>query len=210
MARFGSLMLNEGTWNETVVLGDPAYFSAMTNTSQDLNKSYGYLWWLNGKESFKLPQTDFVFSGGLLDDAPSDMYAAIGKNGQYLNIVPSQNLLVIRMGENPSDEDALVPTVFNNKIWQYLNDLMCEDANVAEYNPTKESTVYPNPFTDVLNIQANEYEYYKVIDITGKEVQNGTLSKGNNLIDTQALKQGVYYLQINNENGSRIEKIIRQ
>jgi hypothetical protein len=114
------------------------------------------------------------------------------------------------MGENPSDEDALVPTVFNNKIWQYLNDLMCEDANVAEYNPTKESTVYPNPFTDVLNIQANEYEYYKVIDITGKEVQNGTLSKGNNLIDTQALKQGVYYLQINNENGSRIEKIIRQ
>jgi CubicO group peptidase (beta-lactamase class C family) len=50
MARFGILVQNGGTWNTTPVLTDPAYFQQMVNTSQDLNKSYGYLWWLNGKE----------------------------------------------------------------------------------------------------------------------------------------------------------------
>ena len=47
MARFGLLVLNDGNWNGTQIMTDAAYFNAMVNTSQQLNKGYGYLWWLN-------------------------------------------------------------------------------------------------------------------------------------------------------------------
>ena len=72
MARFGILVQNSGTWNTTPVLTEPAYFQQMLNTSQDLNKSYGYLWWLNGKESFRLPGLQINFAGPLFPDAPTD------------------------------------------------------------------------------------------------------------------------------------------
>ena len=51
MARFGLLILNEGVWDEDVIPNDTNYFSNMVNTSQEINKSYGYLGWLNVKES---------------------------------------------------------------------------------------------------------------------------------------------------------------
>jgi CubicO group peptidase (beta-lactamase class C family) len=49
MARFGLLNLNKGIWNTDTIMKDTAYYRAMVNTSQNLNKAYGYLWWLNGK-----------------------------------------------------------------------------------------------------------------------------------------------------------------
>ncbi|HLO81768.1 MAG TPA: serine hydrolase domain-containing protein, partial [Chitinophagaceae bacterium] len=54
MARFGLLMLNKGKWDQTNILSDASYFSEQTNTSQNLNLSYGYLTWLNGKSSYML------------------------------------------------------------------------------------------------------------------------------------------------------------
>ncbi|MBK6679695.1 MAG: serine hydrolase [Ignavibacteriales bacterium] len=65
MKRFGLLMLNQGRWDATPILTDTTYFREMTNTSNTINKSYGYLWWLNGKESFMLPQSQIVFPGML-------------------------------------------------------------------------------------------------------------------------------------------------
>jgi CubicO group peptidase (beta-lactamase class C family) len=74
MARFGLLALNRGIWNGDSVLKDQNYFSEMVNTSQDLNKSYGYLWWLNGKPSYRLPETQFEFTGSIIPNGPSDLF----------------------------------------------------------------------------------------------------------------------------------------
>lgn len=145
MARFGLLMLNEGKWNDNEILGDDAYFNAMTNTSQDLNESYGYLWWLNGKNSFMVPQSQYVFEGSLCSNAPDDMYAAMGKNGQYINVVPSQNMVWIRMGD--VSEEGLVPFNQNNGIWNYINQLVCDQTTVGIHS-TKDQKIIG--ITDVL------------------------------------------------------------
>ena len=47
----------------------------------------------------------------------------MGTNGQYLDIIPSQNLVIIRMGEAP-DSDDLLPINFHNEMWSYLNDIL--------------------------------------------------------------------------------------
>jgi CubicO group peptidase (beta-lactamase class C family) len=122
MARFGLLILNKGAWGSEKIMTDSNYFREMVNTSQQLNKSYGYLWWLNGKESFMIPESQIVFPGNLSPAGPVDMVSGIGKNGQYVSIVPSANLVLVRMGENP--ESVQVPFMFLNDIWIKLNQVI--------------------------------------------------------------------------------------
>lgn len=120
MARFGLLNLNKGVWSDTTILSDLDYFNAMTSTSQNLNKAYGYLWWLNGKSSFRAPLFTIEFSGKLIDNAPDDLYAGLGKDDQKLYIVPSQNLVIVRMGDN-TGESLLGPSSFDNALWEKIN-----------------------------------------------------------------------------------------
>jgi len=122
MARFGLLILNKGKWGQETILQDNAFFTAMTSPSQSLNKSYGYLWWLNGKESYMVPGSQVVIPGSMIPNAPADMVSGLGKNGQYVSAVPSRNLVLVRLGENP---DAVeVPFLFLDEIWKKLNPII--------------------------------------------------------------------------------------
>ena len=118
MARYGLLILNQGIWQNTPII-NTRYTNDMTHPSQEINKSYGYLWWLNGQPSHILPGLVFELSGPVTPAAPSDAFAGIGKNGQILYIVPSEQLIVVRMGENPNN--TLVPTTFVNELWGKIN-----------------------------------------------------------------------------------------
>lgn len=121
-ARFGLLILNKGTWENQQLMQDENYFNAMVNTSQNLNPSYGYLWWLNGKNKIVYPGLTTSFNTSLAPDAPADLFAAMGKNGQFIDIVPSENLVVIRFGEAP--DDSLVPVEFHNQLWKKLQTVL--------------------------------------------------------------------------------------
>ena len=120
MARFGLLCLNSGVWEQEAILSDTAYLEEMKNSSQNLNLSYGYLWWLAGKESYRVPASQQLFPGSLIPNAPSDLYAGLGKNDQKLYIVPSKNLVIVRMGED-AGEDLAGPSSFDNQLWERLN-----------------------------------------------------------------------------------------
>ncbi len=122
MARFGLLIAQNANWNGQPILTDATFVTASTTTSQALNKSYGYLWWLNGKPSFMVPGFQTVFPASLSPNAPADLIAAMGKNGQLVNIVPSKNLVVIRMGDAP--DNALVPFTYQNEIWKRLSQVI--------------------------------------------------------------------------------------
>ena len=121
MARFGLLALNKGKWNETTVVNQD-YFNTATSTSQNINLAYGNLWWINGKTSYRLPQTQLQFNGSLIPSAPSDMFCALGKNDQKIYVVPSLKMVVIRMG-NAADNANLALSDFDNVLWQKINAL---------------------------------------------------------------------------------------
>ena len=89
MARFGLLALNKGKWEQNQII-PLNYMQNATSTSQNINLAYGYLWWLNGKTSYHLPQSQFQFTGTLIPTAPSDMYCALGKNDQKIYVIPSR------------------------------------------------------------------------------------------------------------------------
>lgn len=119
MARFGLLISANGMWEDTQIVSE-SFLNEATNTSQEINEAYGYLWWLNGKSSFHLPQTQAEFSGALVPSAPQDMYAALGKNDQKIYIVPSKKLVVIRMGDAAGSSNFALSD-FDNLLWQKIN-----------------------------------------------------------------------------------------
>jgi CubicO group peptidase (beta-lactamase class C family) len=119
MARFGLLALNNGNWNGNQII-NPAYFQSATNTSQNINLAYGYLWWLNGKSSYHLPQTQLQFNGKLIPSAPDDMFCALGKNDQKIYVVPGKKLVIIRMGD-AADNVNLALSDFDDVLWQKIN-----------------------------------------------------------------------------------------
>jgi len=123
MARFGLLNLNHGQWNGESIMGDNFYNNGMKNTTQNLNQAYGYLWWLNGKSSYRSPGLQTEFNGELIPNAPADTYAGLGKNDQKLYIVPSQGLVIVRLGDD-AGENLLGPSSFDNALWEKLNDFI--------------------------------------------------------------------------------------
>jgi hypothetical protein len=66
-----------------------------------------------------LPQVQASFGGPLIPNAPADTYAALGKNDQKIYVVPSQNLVIIRMGES-AGASHLAASSFDNELWGRL------------------------------------------------------------------------------------------
>ncbi len=121
MARFGLLALNKGKWNNDQIINE-AFLQEATNSSQTINPSYGYLWWLNGKSKYMLPTDQNVYTGSLIPNAPADMFTAMGAEDQRAYVIPSKNMVVIRMGNasNPQNPDFAV-SGFDNELWGKLN-----------------------------------------------------------------------------------------
>ncbi len=210
MARFGLLILNKGKWGGIQILSDTNYFYQMTNTSQNFNLSYGYLWWLNGKQSCMVPETQIVFPFSICPDGPADMIAALGKNGQIINVVPSQNLVFIRMGDMPGTGE--VPFTLNNEIWKRLNQVIC-NTSVKEIHNRNEVIIYPNPTSGKIYINYNinmlKKSFLKIYSVMGKEIINIAITEINQTIDLSHFEKGIYFsIFLNSEKIIATEKIV--
>lgn len=122
-ARIGSLILRKGEWNGTQLLTDQNYFTAMTSTSQNRNLSYGYLWWLNGKASCMMPQSQLVIPTSVVPNAPADMIMALGKGDKKIYVIPSLDAVVVRLGDD-AGSSTLGPGSFDNELWAKLKPAM--------------------------------------------------------------------------------------
>ena len=207
MARFGILMLGEGTWNGTPVMTDMEYFNDMITPSNDLNESYGYLWWLNSEDSFMIPSLQFVFPGTPMEAAPIDMHSALGKNGQILNVVPSQNLLVVRMGDAPDGNEYLVPTTYNDDIWEKLNMVICNSVATEEIQ-NSEFKIYPNPTKDLVYFDvedASAGDRMLIFNAQGATVYDGVPQDQISVAEWNA---GVYEVQLFIKKSKRTSRLV--
>ena len=198
MARFGLLILNKGNWDGIQIMSDTAYFNQMTHRSQSINEAYGYLWWLNGSPTFMVPQSQFKFPGSMSPDAPDDMIAALGKNGQFLNVVPSQNLVWLRMGDAPDDTE--VSFLLNNEIWKYINELVCSVSKNKDYSVNiPKISVFPNPASNTVSIISdNKIRKIVIFKVTGdfEKLVDGDFWE----MKISDLKTGIYFMHITMED----------
>jgi CubicO group peptidase (beta-lactamase class C family) len=98
-ARMGYLYLHGGQWaGEQVISSD--WIKSTLTPSQPLNRAYGYLWWLNGET----PAIDAMMAAWpdrMVPFAPADLFAMRGFGNQFVDVIPSLDLMVVRFGPDP-------------------------------------------------------------------------------------------------------------
>lgn len=195
MARYGLLIQNNGVWDGDTVMNDQQYLYDMTHPSQSINESYGYLWWLNGQSTFMIPTVQAVIPGPAIPSAPTDMFAALGKNGQTLCISPSEGLVVVRMGN--SENAGLVSMELAEEIWARLMGLACS-VGISESSSAVNLGIYPNPAAESISITGNTIASGDTVNIynsIGRLQHSSTLS-ANRSIDISHLANGIYMIRI--------------
>ena len=121
MARFGLLLLNKGKWKTEQIINEN-YVNETTNSSQDINPSYGYLWWLNGKSKYMVPGSQTVYPTALVPNAPADMFAAMGAEDQRIYVIPSKNMVIVRMGDASDPQNPnFALSGFDTALWDKIN-----------------------------------------------------------------------------------------
>ena len=191
MARFGLLIQNKGYWGDTPVLSDTIYYREMVSPSQNLNPSYGYLWWLNGQSNIVFPSNPLSFNTSLAPDAPKDVFAAAGAQGQYISISPENGLVMIRQGSSSSSD--LAATTLHNEIWKRINQLPCTTTSTSHLS-SSDINIFPNPTSDYLYIEgvAGNRIPIRMTNLQGQEVL--TQIYDSTPIQVNQLPQGVYFI----------------
>jgi CubicO group peptidase (beta-lactamase class C family) len=201
MARFGLLLLAKGMWNGDTVIRDQSYFADMVSTSQNLNPSYGYLFWLNGKDRMMLPGIEASLPGPLIPQAPSDMYMGLGKNDQKLYVIPSQNMVIIRMGNPPTGSEPM-QVVYDRQMWELISALPCA-TSVTETNEADTPATWPNPVIDVLHHRGTSVV---IRTIDGRVVRSEVASS----VDISNLPGGVYMVESSTATTTSRSLIVKQ
>jgi hypothetical protein len=152
-----------------------------------------------------VPTLQTVFQGSYAPDAPKDMYAALGKNGQILSIAPSQGLVIVRMGDKPDDQGEMALTLVN-QIWQKLNEIM--KVNSVEDVGNSNFEIAPNPASDYINVDLSflrmQESEIKIFNIYGERVLVAQTPSSELRIDVSSLPEGIYFVRI----GEKIGKFI--
>lgn len=82
-AKFGLLYLHNGSWNGESIL-DPSWVRYAATPAVGSRGDYGAHFWLN--------------AGKRYPDAPSDLYSCNGFQGQKIFIIPSHEMVIVRLG----------------------------------------------------------------------------------------------------------------
>ena len=91
-AKFGLLYLHRGNWNGERLFA-PEWVEYISKPTEHSDGKYGAHFWLNAH--------------GKYPDVPKDLFSANGYQGQYVFVIPSKDLVIVRtgLGEEP-DFDA--------------------------------------------------------------------------------------------------------
>lgn len=112
LARYGLLYLNKGNWNGKQLL-DPDFVEQATSNQvpveikSNLAGRYGLYWWTNG-----------VMADGRrpIPAAPEKTYMARGGGGNYIVVVPSWNMVIVRLSTTSPDGDTRKGGI-DEKLW---------------------------------------------------------------------------------------------
>lgn len=80
-AKIGLLFMRGGLWEGEQVV--PADWVAKSLEPSSVYEGYGYMWWLEGRTEPELP---------------ADLFMANGHDGQYIYVIPSLELVIVRNG----------------------------------------------------------------------------------------------------------------
>jgi polyhydroxybutyrate depolymerase len=133
----------------------------------------------------------YVYNGGI-NGSSVELYKIIGGGHTWPFAFP--------IGVTNQDFNA------SEKIWLFfrkhsLNGLV----GIEESKNTPDVNLYPNPVSDIFNIDASGLVSFLIYDISGRLVTTGD----RNVIDVSTLSKGIYSVIVITEKGKAIKKLVK-
>lgn len=102
-AAIGQFALADGVWNGTRLLPEGWLADSTRAVAAENNEDPGYAtgWWANTRADGTL----------FAPELPDDAYFGQGHDGQWLLVVPSEKLVVVRLGFTPTERDERVTSM---------------------------------------------------------------------------------------------------
>lgn len=100
----------------------------------------------------------------------------------------------------------------NNWVIRKVTFPKCNYLDVSETPVTTHIAIYPNPAGDILNVEGIlPGTAYRLYNMSGAVVQQGTLAQSSNEVSLRSLPPGVYMIQLTAEDGTRTtQRVIKQ
>lgn len=115
LARLGLLVLRQGRWGDQQVV-PASYIAQAIQPATPLNESYGYLFWTNAGDTFCISDGQSLIQEPLYPRAPRDTIAVLGVADTFMWIIPSQDLVVVRMGKAAGSNQSPVYSRFGRQL----------------------------------------------------------------------------------------------
>jgi hypothetical protein len=147
-----------------------------------------------------------------MPNAPQGTYNALGKNGQFINVVPDQGLVLVRMGNAPNNGNT-VPYLFNDEIWERLNALICGATGTNLAAAPHALRLQHDQAQDGLTLQVPEamaQGQLQIVDALGRVVWAQHLRSTRMVIDLHRLPAGSYRCVLHTATGRVVEGFVKQ
>jgi CubicO group peptidase (beta-lactamase class C family) len=168
-ARLGYLMMHRGVWNGNRLI-DADYARRAIKPSRT-NPAYGFMFWINVNRKHIAPTvySRDVRKGKQIASAPAEMYFMAGLQDQRVYVIPSMELLIVRVGGVGSREPDTRSSVFTSASGEFEHEwfrmLMdaVEDANVKDPGPYEYHDPVP-PFDPNYGVLKSATEYNDIAE----------------------------------------------
>jgi hypothetical protein len=123
-ARFGLLYLRDGVWAGERILPEGWVAYTRTPAPNAPDQQYGAHFWLRIPEEFRC--------GGDRPPLPADAFHAIGYEGQFVTIIPSRELVLVRLGL------TRYPCAYDHQV--FVHSVLAAIADGSPENPAPQGT----------------------------------------------------------------------
>lgn len=91
-----------------------------------------------------------------------------------------------------------------------FDNFVVEQTNGVEENEASFVRVFPNPATNMINVEAQGYEQYQLVNMLGQTVSSNSLNNGTAQINVSNLSNGVYFVRLINGNNVETIKVVKK
>ena len=205
-ARTALLWMANGDWDGQSIIEDKGFIQSAITADGNPNPSYGYNFWLNGQSNFSLPESpNNSVSGTFNPNGFDETYSAIGTSGLFIDILPSQGIVVVRLGRDLRGDTQVSLDLYRD-YWEQLSALACSLSSTQEVI-VNENAAFPNPFSENIQISGDEMpDFVRLYDIYGKLVVNEVSTFE---INTASLPKGIYVLEIGRDGLRETKKMLK-
>lgn len=126
---------------------------------------------------------------------------------QLITIEESNLTASVKLVMHVDDDETYIGNMLSLS-YEWFSD---DNTSVPSSNASAFVSVYPNCVTNTLhvNLMSSLPCGYLLYDMNGVEQLSGTLNEALNSIDLTSLNAGVYFLRVNGQAQSKVQKIVK-